>query len=247
MNKNEVRPSPQPSIHPWRNCPAGEHWVREHEMHVPPSSTHPNGTATIRHAHCAKNPSGKDQLFLDEIKEISKTHFQNLKNKPCPIDLGFKSLGTQFDDFIAGWTQYWNDVFGPSEPLEPNVVKALVASESGFIPDKLFNRANPKSARGLMQVTDETRKTLSNEKGEIKDHYVSATQQELNDPSTNICAGVRWLFQKQHLTSVSLGRIANWEETIEFYKGLKNKSAAEKRRTMGRFLDYFERLKKCAK
>lgn len=43
------------AVHPWRLCPYGEHWVKTHEMHVPPSKTHPEGAVTIRHEHCAKN------------------------------------------------------------------------------------------------------------------------------------------------------------------------------------------------
>ena len=77
----------------------------------------------------------KDQLYLDEIQEISKQHFSYLKNKPCSIDLGFKNKfvdGSQYDDLIAGWTQYWNEIFQPEIFLDPNTVKALIASESGF-------------------------------------------------------------------------------------------------------------------
>ena len=51
-------------------------------------------------------------------------------------------------------------------PLEPNLVKALIASESGFNPKLLANRKNPKSARGLMQLLDSTREIIGNPKGE---------------------------------------------------------------------------------
>jgi hypothetical protein len=51
----------KPKAHPWRHCPIGEHLVREHLEHIPPSKTHPNGLVTTRRAHCAKNPSEKDE------------------------------------------------------------------------------------------------------------------------------------------------------------------------------------------
>lgn len=97
---------------------------------------------TTRRGHCAHNPTGKDQLYPDEILEMAKQNFPKVKEKPCPIDLGFENKGDQYDDFIAGWTKYWNDVFSPKTPLDPNVVKALIASESGFNPKMLANKKN---------------------------------------------------------------------------------------------------------
>lgn len=78
-----------PPVHSWRVCPYGEHWVRTHLMHVPPSKTHHEGSVTTRHEHCARNPSGKDQLYTEEIQEIAHQNFANLKNKPCPRPLIF--------------------------------------------------------------------------------------------------------------------------------------------------------------
>ncbi len=69
---------------------------------------HPEGSITTRRGHCAKNPSGKDQLYPDEMGEISNHQFKDLKVKPCALNLGFKKNGAAFDDFITGWTQYWN-------------------------------------------------------------------------------------------------------------------------------------------
>jgi hypothetical protein len=71
-------------IHPWRECPYGQHWVRTHALHVPPSKKYPAGHVTTRHDHCAHNPSGKDELYPDEIQKISDQHFSDLKNNPNP-------------------------------------------------------------------------------------------------------------------------------------------------------------------
>jgi hypothetical protein len=220
----------QQSVHPWRVCPYGEHWVRTHPLHVPPSNTFPNGHVTTRREHCARNPSGKDQLYPDEILEITKQHFSKVQNKPCPLPLGFGDAGTMYDDLIGGWVQYWNDVLKPDVPLEPNLVKALIASESSFRANLLANPRNSNSARGLMQILNGSRKILADEKGELKDHFITVAKDELNDPSVNICAGIRWLFQKRKLASSRLNKSATWIETIWEYKGtsLASKERAEK-------------------
>lgn len=233
--------------HGWRLCPVGEHWVTTHPLRVPPSKTNPGGSITTRRGHCAKNPTGKDQLYPDEIKEISINQFKDLKNKPCDLNLGFKKNGNSYDDLIAGWTQYWNEVLQPKNPLDPNTVKALIASESGFDPEALADKKNKNSARGLMQINNEARKTLGNEKGEIKDHYLTLTREELDDPYLNICAGIRWLFQKQKLASNSLKREATWDETIQNFKGLRGKSEKVREKNMKAYNKYKKELDVCKK
>ncbi len=146
-NKKRLN-APSGPPHPWRLCPAGQYWVPTHPMKVPPSNTHPDASITTRHEHCRHNPSGLDQFYPDEIHEIAKEHFSKVKNRPCPLPLKFGSAGTAYDELIAGWVQYWNDVLQPDVPLEPNLFKALVASESSFDPNILANKKDPKSARG---------------------------------------------------------------------------------------------------
>jgi soluble lytic murein transglycosylase-like protein len=58
---------------------------------------------------------------------------------------------------IAEWTQYWNQLLNPKIPLDPYLVKALIASESDFNPEAIPPGGGPNSARGLMQVTKTTR------------------------------------------------------------------------------------------
>jgi hypothetical protein len=177
MAKND----PIVKIHPWRMCPTGEHWVRTHPLHVPPSQKNPEGSVTTRLNHCARNPSGKDQMYPDEIHEIAGQHFKNAKNKPCPLPLAYKN-GSKYDELIAGWVQYWTEVLKPDEPLDPNLVKVLLASESGFDPTTI-NKTKDDTAFGLMQVTNTSRITLANEKGEVKNHYITANEEEIMDPN----------------------------------------------------------------
>ena len=235
----------QPPVHPWRVCPYGEHWVRTHPLHVPPSKAHPEGSTTTRREHCARNPSGKDQLYPDEIKEIANQNFSKIKDKPCPLDLGFGQKGTMYDDLIAGWVQYWNDVLKPDEPLDPNLVKALIASESGFDPNQLANKKNSNSARGLMQITNDTRKIFGDPLGELKDHFLTLTKKDLNDPGVNICAGVRWIFHKRKLLSSKLVHPATWLETVSTYKGTAKTTAERAKSILEKFKEKYEALQRC--
>jgi soluble lytic murein transglycosylase-like protein len=169
------------------------------------------------------------------------------KKKPCPLDLEFKGKGNQYDDLIAGWVAYWNDIFPSKTPLDPNLVKALISTESGFNPNVLANKKNQNSARGLMQLTNDTRKILGDEKEELKEHFVSVTRKELNDPSINICAGVRWLHHKRKLLPSKLKREATWEETINAYKGGSTVTPERAKELLGRVYENLEVLKKCEK
>ena len=252
---SKKKPVPKPKKlkpkkpHSWRLCPIGEHWVQTHPLRIPPSRKHPEGSVTTRHGHCAKNPTGKDQLYPDEIKQMAKENFQKVKEKPCPTDLGFrgKHKGNDFDDLIAGWTKYWNDVFKPSTPLDPDIVKALIASESGFDPNILADKKNKNSARGLMRITNDTRKILGDEKGELKDHYLTLTREDLNDPSLNICAGIRWLFRKSEIATNLLGKQATWEEAVAEFKGTRKTTKSRTAELMDNFNKYLRRLKECEK
>ncbi len=203
--------------HPWRKCPIGEHWVKEHPRKVSKSERNPDGV-TIVDAHCRKNPSCHEIFVADELHEIAKLHFKNIKTMVKPENLG-NPRGNDFDELIGGWTQFWNDIFSPKEPLDPNLVKALVASESSF---KINTSANSTigKARGLIQVTEQTRKILADQKGELKDFLITLSRKEFYDPNLNLAAGIRWLFHKKYLASHRLKREATWMEAIAEYKGI---------------------------
>jgi hypothetical protein len=224
------------SKHLWRLCPVGQAWVRPHPR---------IGTKGVR-GHCRHNPSGKDQIYLDEIIEISSKKFADLESKDLPSShaLGF-AQGKKFDLIIAGWTKYWNEVLNIKDPLDPDLVKALIATESGFRTN-LKVRAGKKAgyARGLMQVTDWTQAILEDEKGEIKDHYVNVPQNKMNDANGNIAAGIRWLFRKRETASAALKREATWEEAIAEYKSyLPRVRKGETPRPIKDLRDYYNKLK----
>ncbi len=221
--------------HPWRLCPLGQYWVRPHDR---------IGTRGVA-GHCRSNPSGKDQIYFDELQEIARIHFGRLKSGLGSSRLGY-SQGDKFDDLIRGWTRYWNEVLSPNTPLDPNLVKALIATESGFRA-RAKTRAGKRAgfARGLMQVTDWTQEILSDEEGELSDHLVNVDQGDLLDPNANIAAGIRWLFRKQETASARLGREATWYEAVADYKAyLKDVQAGKEPEPMKKLRNYHERLKK---
>lgn len=252
--KNQELLRKSPPIHPWRMCPLGHSWVRTHPRKVAASSKNPNGY-TMVDGHCRTNPRGKDLMGAEEIEKISLERFRDLLPMPCSSDLGFRRKsadGKAFDHLIAGWTKYWNEVFSPKEPLDPNLVKALIASESGFRPNVKIDVPGRKNikARGLMQITDETLSIVSKQRGEVKDHFIELSMSEVMNPSANIYTGIRWLFHKKKLASNKLKRDASWWEAVADYKSYLKAVVAKPNvtpRGMLVFQDYFERLKKCGK
>jgi hypothetical protein len=200
----------------------------------------PSGKIVQRRGGCVHNPSGKDQIYSEEMKIISDSEFSNLTVAPAGKALGF-SQGNKFDSEIRGWCKYWNEVLGGDNPIDPDLVKALIATESGFRSSvRIKDGSGQGHATGLMQITDATRKILSDEDGEIHDHLVNVSEAELKDPSLNIATGVRWLFHKRNLAAKRLRREASWEETIMVYKGYKKKDHPQ----MNKFMKTYQELKK---
>lgn len=223
--------------HPWRICPAGQHWVRDHDR---------SNTKHGVHGYCRHNRSGKDEIEELEMDDIADRYFSKLQGPPCSKALGF-SQGNKFDSFIRGWTKYWNEVLNPSEPLDPNLVKAIIATESSFRV-RAENPGNRRigKVRGLMQVTEESWRILKDERGELKDHFVVLDQKDLFKANQNICAGIRWLYQKRDLTSSKLKRQASWIETVANYKGyLKDFQKNPNHKKMREYIDRYETLKNC--
>lgn len=227
-------------IHSWRACPYGQHWVIRHPRY--PVGRHIQDVD----GHCRRNPSGKDVLFGHEIEFISKTNpFLETRPLPCPYK-GTENISSanDFDQLISGWCKYWNDIFKPDIPISPNFVKALIESESTFNPNAFTkNKKSIGPARGLVQLTEQSLRILKDKKGEIKDHYVDLTKAELFDPSKNICAAIRWLFQKRKILQKRLERSPQWLETVVEYKGLGRqlkKEGPEAMKVMKKFSKFLD-------
>jgi hypothetical protein len=85
--KIDNNPSLDKKVHPWRRCPLGKHFVREHKVNIPPSKKHSNGFISVRHEHCAENRSHKDELSFDEIQYVSNKYFSTLIGPPTSLSL----------------------------------------------------------------------------------------------------------------------------------------------------------------
>jgi len=218
--KSEHLSKKESIIHRWRLCPEGQYW---RSKHIQPTYTKGDGTVVHRHpvsAGCCDNPSKKDQIYSEELERIAKKYFESLDGPPVNYDLDFPN-GNLFDTFIRGWTRFWNEVMRPVTPLDPNFVKALIATESGFRANiNTKDSAKNGYARGLMQVLDSSLKILGDKRGELEDHFVHVNQKDIHEPNLNIAAGIRWLFEKKRLASSKLNREASWEEAVANYKGI---------------------------
>lgn len=205
--------------HPWRLCPIGQHWVKRHPKKLR------SGKVTDHDGHCRKNKKSKGDFYhADELILIAQNHFDSLSSDPhampIPHSLKFPD-GNKYDLLIAGWTKFWNDVLNPEELLSPDLVKALIATESSFKTPK-DQKSKDGTARGLIQITENTRKILQDLKGELKDHHIELSIEESRDPITNIAAGIRWLHYKKKYRERRLKRKVTWEEAIMEYKGISS-------------------------
>ncbi len=205
---------------PWRVCPVGEHWVSRHNRQ--------KKNLEDVDGHCRKNYKGRDLIKGDEIVQIAQSEkFKKIKIKTTKVTINKLEYSDTYNDLITGWTAYWNDQFKIDPPLSPNLVKILIATESGFNP-KAKNPNNPSKigpARGLLQITVDTQNRLSGKGKELKDHFVVLVNEDIYDPNKNICAGVRWLFRKRETAKARLKYEPTWEDVLMEFKGrLKSKT-----------------------
>ncbi len=207
-------------FNPWRVCPIGEYWASRHDR----QKKHLEDVD----GHCRKNYKGRDLIKGDEIGKITQSEkFKKIKIKTTKGIVNKLKDSDIYNNLISGWTAYWNDQFKIDPPLNPNFVKILIATESGFNP-KATNPNNPSkigTARGLMQITVDTQKRLSGKDKELKNHFVVLTNEDIYDPNKNIYAGVRWLFRKRETARARLKYEPTWEDVLMEFKGrLKSKT-----------------------
>lgn len=217
-----MRPSTEPlvPVHRWRLCPSGEHY-REATQVSPHMRKGKPVRGFPRRGTCAKNPSGRDQLYPEEVREIAERNFAEFMGKPLPTIDEFGEAGNLYDHLIQGWTQYWSDILSPGDPLDPKLVKALIASESGFNPEAWNKESGPARARGLMQVRDDSLRFLSNDGKDLKDHFANFQEDDMLNPNYSICAGIRWMYRKKEIAESRAGHPISWREAVIEYKGYR--------------------------
>lgn len=115
----------------------------------------------------------------------------------------------------------------------------MIAAESSFNSKaKAYAGKRAGSARGLMQVTDQTVKFLKGHKTEARDHLVILDEDDMYDPILNICAGVRWLHRKKQIADAKFDG-ASWLETVMLYKGYRSMNHEQ----IKKFIGLYERIK----
>ena len=205
-------------------------------MHVPVSQKNPTGI-TVRDKHLRRLKG----TYLDaaEIEEIFKNYDRKNIAHPAKKKL-IQPDSDKYDEIIAIWCDYFNKKFNSQPPLDPNVVKALIASESDFILDP----KNPK-ATGIAQITPETHKIVQDPDGEVQDFiFRDIRKKDLKNPSIAIPIAIRWLSRKKRLAEGKLGRSVTAEEIILEYKGLLKSKSPFKNKAVEKFRKEYGALTK---
>ena len=210
--------------------------VRQHPRHAPVSKKNPGGI-TIVDQH-KRHIEGK---YLDQkmIADIFKSY--NKKNiiYPSKNKLGYPN-GNDFDDYIAVWCDYFNKTLGSSTPLDPDKLKALIASESSFNP-----KVKNKNAIGLTQITKSTLKIIQDLDGEAKDFvFKDISQKDLLDPNVSVAVAARWLSYKQVYANKILKQTATADEVIQIYKGILNDKSDAAKDQIQNFRNNYGKIKK---
>lgn len=211
--------------------------VREHPRHVSFGNKNPNGI-TIVDQHLRRLHG----TYLDsiEIESTLKNYDRSHLLRPTPRSLDFDN-GNKYDEHIAIWTDYFNRKFNATPPIDPDVVKALIASESGFDPDPPGN----KIVIGISQITKETLKSIQDPNGEVKDFiFQNVRQKDLKNPDLAIPISIRWLFRKKATAHSKLGRPPSAEELILEYKGLLKSTSTLKDKALENYRKNYAKLKK---
>jgi hypothetical protein len=210
--------------------------VREHPRKVPVSAKNPTGQ-TIVDQH--NRLIAGSYLDREQIAETKKGHPLNSVIFPNSDDLG-RLNGSKYDELIAIWTDYFNKKFNEKPLLDPNVVKALISSESDF-------KLDPKNAMaiGIAQITKSTLKILQDPHGEVKDFiFREIRQKDLKDPEIAIPMAVRWLFRKKQTARSKLKKAPTAEQIVLEYKGLLKSSTSYQKKSLENFREFYDRLNK---
>lgn len=205
---------------------------------MPASRRNPSGI-TIVDSHLRRIKG----TYLDraEIESVFKSHVRTGIVWPTAGRLRHYKGADLFDELIATWTDYFNKKLSISPPFDPDVFKALLASESGFRLDPAEN----KSAFGIAQITKATLRVLQDPTGEAQSFvFRNVRQRDLKDPSIAIPLATRWLCRKHQTASGKLGRAPSPEELILEYKGLLKSRTPYKEKALKSFTEAYEALKK---
>jgi hypothetical protein len=211
--------------------------VRSHPLKVRVTKKNPTGV-TIRDQHLRRLP-GTD-LNAEEIRSVFEKYDRKGLVYPTKNRLREYPKADLYDDLIAVWSDYFNKKFKADPPLDPDSIKALIASESGF---ELDPKGNP-VAIGIAQITRPTFEILQDPGGEAKAFiFKGIRQKDLKDPEIAIPLAVRWLNRKRVVAESILGRKPNHEEIILSYKGMLMSQTDLKKTALKNYRKHYADLK----
>lgn len=210
--------------------------VRSHTRRVPVSKKNPTGRTTV-HKHL-RHINGQ---YLDSnlINEIFKGYDKKSILFPKRDKLKIQNEN-EFDAYIAVWVDYFNQKLNLKNPIDPDMIKALIASESTF-----KTNATNKKATGLLQLTTDTLEILQDLDGEAKNFvFKDIKKNDLKNANICIALGVRWLAYKQAYAEKILNRKATSDEVIQIYKGILKDKSKDANKIMKKFREYHDKIKK---
>ncbi|RLD02520.1 MAG: hypothetical protein DRI65_14790, partial [Chloroflexota bacterium] len=101
--------------------------VREHPRQVPVSKKNPKGITIVdRHFRRLKGTYLNAKTIKSTFNKYNRKNITYPKSKKL---LDYKNAD-KYDHHIAVWTDFFNKKFKADPPLDPDVIKALIASES---------------------------------------------------------------------------------------------------------------------
>ena len=161
--------------------------------------------ANFNEKQCCKNP----ELIGNTLYKSNLDHiYQNNKDKYAPYKKlnsirGYGQDEGQYNEMIQFWLAYFQDQGLDTEGINPLLVKAIIAKESGFDPEA---KSSGSTATGLMQLLKPTRRILA---GELDDNGWQEIREvkididpdcnskcDAKSPNANIATGIRWLLHK---------------------------------------------------
>ncbi|MEK7618888.1 MAG: hypothetical protein AAB416_01440 [Patescibacteria group bacterium] len=129
---------------------------------------------------------------------------------------------------VAEWNkEFCDDIFPPDEPLDPNLVKAMIYQEGrvGYYPGTGFN---------VMQDGNPGDPSIRTLRGELKEYWIDdGKKQQLKYANAKVTTveesvnwGVRWLYHKAYVNNGRRREWRSWREAVERY-GPPRKDYAE--------------------
>lgn len=161
----------------------------------------------------------KDLKWWEEVIKIKKYTYRGPANNRDY---------NRYDDLIIKTVAYWNkeffnDVYPPDEPLDPNLVKAMIFQESNMgygknVPIDVMSMGNPRdnSLNILNHKTESPEHEVKN--GKIWNLNYEG-QAKVNSVYDSIYWGVRWLYHKAQEVNKTLDKRTwlSWQAAVEKY------------------------------